>query len=69
VEIIQLVRSARIKAIIVEPFYDLSAPQQIERSTGAKVLVLPTSVGGGGSATDYISMIEYDIKSVMAALQ
>ena len=43
-ELIALVRSAGIKAILVEPFYDLSAPEQIARATGAKVTVLPGAV-------------------------
>jgi zinc/manganese transport system substrate-binding protein len=68
-EIIKLVRSAGVKAILVEPFYDLSAPEQIARTTGAKVLVLPTSVGGVDQAKDYISLIEYDVTTLASALQ
>ncbi|MEW6511296.1 MAG: metal ABC transporter substrate-binding protein [Bacteroidota bacterium] len=68
-ELIQLVRSTGIKAIIVEPFYDLSAPEQIGRNTGAKVLVLPTSIGGVDEATDYIALMDYNIAALAAALR
>ncbi len=68
-EIIQLVRSAGIKAIIVEPFYDLSAPEQIGRSTGAKVLVLPTSVGGVEETADYIALMDHNVAALAAALR
>jgi ABC-type Zn uptake system ZnuABC Zn-binding protein ZnuA len=68
-EIIQLVRSGGIKAILVEPFYDLSPPDQIARATAAKVLVLPTSIGGVDQAKDYISMMEYNITTLAAALK
>jgi ABC-type Zn uptake system ZnuABC Zn-binding protein ZnuA len=68
-EIIQRVRSQGIKAIIVEPFYDVSAPEQIARGSGAKVLVLPTSVGGAEGATDYIAMMEHNIAALAAALR
>lgn len=68
-EIIQLVRAAGIKAIIVEPFYDLSAPEQIGRTTGAKVLVLPTSSGGVEQAADYIALIDYNVAALAAALR
>jgi ABC-type Zn uptake system ZnuABC Zn-binding protein ZnuA len=68
-EVIQLVRSAGIKAILVEPFYDLSAPDQIARATGAKVLVLPTSIGGVDQAKDYISMMEYNITTLAVTLK
>lgn len=67
--LIQLVRTGDIKAIIVEPFYDTSAPEQIARSTGAKVLQLPTSVGGAEAAKDYISMMDYNIETLAAALK
>jgi ABC-type Zn uptake system ZnuABC Zn-binding protein ZnuA len=68
-ELIQLIRSSGIKAIIVEPFYDMAAPEQIARATGAKVLSLPTSAGGGGVAADYIGLMEYDVQTLAAALK
>jgi zinc/manganese transport system substrate-binding protein len=68
-ELIKLVRSGNIKAIVVEPFYDLSAPEQIARSTDAKVVQLPTSVGGVDAAKDYIAMMEYNIATLAKALK
>ncbi|MDH3253229.1 MAG: metal ABC transporter substrate-binding protein, partial [Ignavibacteria bacterium] len=68
-ELIQLVRNGNIKAIIVEPFYDLSAPEQIARSTSARVLVLPTSIGGIEQAKDYISLMEYNVRTLAATLK
>jgi ABC-type Zn uptake system ZnuABC Zn-binding protein ZnuA len=68
-ELIQLVRTGNIKAIIVEPFYDTSAPEQIARSTSARVLQLPTSVGGTDAAKDYISTMDYNIETLSAALK
>jgi ABC-type Zn uptake system ZnuABC Zn-binding protein ZnuA len=53
----------------VEPFYDMSAPEQIARSTNAKVLQLPTSVGGVDEAKDYISLMDYNISTLAAALK
>jgi ABC-type Zn uptake system ZnuABC Zn-binding protein ZnuA len=68
-DLLQLVRRGNIKAIVVEPFYDLSAPEQITRSTSAKVVTLPTSPGGVDAAKDYISMMDYDINTLAAALR
>ena len=68
-ELIKLVRSGNIKAIVVEPFYDPSAPRQIARSTDAKVLQLPTSVGGVEDAKDYVAMVDYDIAMLAKALK
>lgn len=68
-ELIKLVRESEIKAIIVEPFYDTSAAEQIARSTSAKVIRLTTSVGGVEAAKDYISMMDYNIATLAAALR
>ena len=40
--LISLVRQSGIRVIVVEPFYDASAAEQIARATQAKVLRLPT---------------------------
>jgi len=66
---VTLARSAGITAIIVEPFYDAGAAEQIARSSGATVLRLPTSVGGVGEATDYVSLMDYNVRTLAAALR
>jgi ABC-type Zn uptake system ZnuABC Zn-binding protein ZnuA len=68
-EIIDLVRKAGIKAVLVEPYYDTSAPSQIANTGNAKMLVLPTSAGGVDQAKDYISLMEYNVTTLASALQ
>lgn len=68
-ELIQLVRSSGIKAILVEPFYDTTAADQIARGTEARVLRLSTSVGGVAAATDYIRLMDYNITTLVSALR
>jgi zinc/manganese transport system substrate-binding protein len=67
--LIKVVREGNIRAIVVEPFYDASAAEQIARSTNARVLRLVTSVGGVDEAKDYISMMDYNIRTLAGALQ
>jgi ABC-type Zn uptake system ZnuABC Zn-binding protein ZnuA len=69
IELITKIRQLKIKAIVVEPFYDTSAPEQLARSTGARVLSLATSVGGVPEATSYIALIDYNVKTLAAALR
>ena len=68
-ELIKLVRQSGIKAIIVEPFYDVSAAEQIARATGARVLRLATSSGGSEGVTDYIGLMEYNVNTLAGALK
>lgn len=57
------------KAIIMEPFYDRKTADKIARETGAKVLVVPPSVGGTKALTDYISVMKNAISMVSSAVK
>lgn len=67
IELITLMRNAGIKVIGLEPFYDDSVPKKIAESTGAQLVTLPTSVGGVPDARDYISLIDYNIRTLINA--
>ena len=58
-----------MKILLVEPYFDLKTPQSIGRETGAKVLVLPPSVGGEKEITDYIKLFDYDVNLLVAAIK
>jgi ABC-type Zn uptake system ZnuABC Zn-binding protein ZnuA len=58
-----------IKIIIVEPYFDLKTPNAIARDTGAKVLVVPPSVGGVKEAGDYIRLFDYDVSLLASNLK
>ena len=60
-ELIQEMKPQKVRAILVEPCYELSATRRIAHSTGVKVLVLPASVGGAKQVTDYFGLFDYDI--------
>ena len=58
-----------VKVILVEPYFDLKTPNSIARETGAKVVVLPPSVGGTKEVTDYIKLFDHDVQMLAAALE
>jgi ABC-type Zn uptake system ZnuABC Zn-binding protein ZnuA len=67
--LIDMVRRGKIKAIVVEPFYDATSAERIAGSTGAKVVRLATSVGAVSQAKDYLSMMDYNITTLAEALR
>lgn len=67
--LINFMRSEKIKLILVEPYFDLKTPQAIARETGAHVLVLLPSVGGEKEVTDYFQLFQYDIDLLTQALE
>ncbi len=63
----ELIRKENINIIIVDNFYPLKAPQHLSKKTGAKVIVVPSSVGGDAKAVDYISLFDTIIEKILIA--
>jgi len=62
-------RRQNVKILLVEPYFDLKTPQSIGRETGARVVVMPPSVGGEKEITDYVSLFDYDLKLLVDAIK
>ncbi|MEX1128995.1 MAG: metal ABC transporter substrate-binding protein [Vicinamibacterales bacterium] len=58
-----------IRLILVEPYFDLKKVNAIARDTGAKVLVLPPSVGGVKQASDYIRLFDYNVDLLVSTVK
>ena len=69
IDLIQEMKRQGVKLILVEPYFDLKTPNSIARETGARVVVLPPSVGGEKEITDYIKLFDYDLKLLVDAIR
>jgi zinc/manganese transport system substrate-binding protein len=69
IALIKAMKDQDVKIVLVEPYFDLKTPNSIARETGAKVLVLPPSVGGVPEVTDYIKLFDYDIRLLVDAIK
>lgn len=67
--LIQQVKDQGIKVIAKEPFFDDRVPKMISRETGAKLVVLPTSVGGVTGVKDYIGLFDYIVEALVKAFE
>jgi ABC-type Zn uptake system ZnuABC Zn-binding protein ZnuA len=68
-DLINEMKRQNVKLVMVEPYFDLKTPNSIGRQTGAEVLVMPPSVGGVKEITDYITLFDYDINLLTAAIK
>jgi zinc/manganese transport system substrate-binding protein len=68
-DLIQEMKRDQIKVILMEPYFDQKTPNSIASQTGAKVVVLPPSVGGEKTITDYLKLFDYDINLLVTALR
>jgi len=67
-EVIRSVRTAGVKLIVTEPYYDVSVAQLISQQAGIPYLNLYIDVGGTAAQKDYISTIDYIVSQFVKAL-
>jgi zinc/manganese transport system substrate-binding protein len=68
-ELTQEMKRQGIKIILVEPYFDLRTPNKIARDTGAKVVVVPPSVGGVKEVQTYLQLFDYDVNLLVSAIK
>jgi ABC-type Zn uptake system ZnuABC Zn-binding protein ZnuA len=68
-ELVRAMQAQQVRLMIVEPYFDLKLPAAIARQAGARVLVLPPSVGGEPEASDYIALFDYNLSLLVNAIE
>ncbi len=56
--VIQQIKSEHVTLIMMEPYFSRSTPDMMARSTGARVVVLPSSVLGVPEASGYFELFD-----------
>lgn len=69
VDLIRQMRDQKVPVIFHEEFYDHSTSDMVAERSGARVLVLPTSVGGVSGVTTYEQLMDYLVQHVATALK
>jgi len=64
-----LVKSAGVKGVLVENYYDRRSADQLRSLTGVKVIVIPGDVGGTKETSDWVSYVDVLVKSLGQAVQ
>ena len=68
-DVINAMKAQNVKLILVEPYFDLKTPNSIAEKTGARVVVLPPSVGGVPAATDYFKLFDTEVALLVDAIK
>jgi len=68
-KIINEVKQNNIKVIITSPYFTSSSSDVVSRQTGAKTLVLATSVGAFESIRTYYDLFDYNLNLLAGALK
>jgi zinc/manganese transport system substrate-binding protein len=68
VQLIRRMKDERVRLILVQPWSDLKLAQRVADEAGAKVVVLPTLVGGVKGVDTYIGSIDHNVNVLTQAL-
>ncbi len=66
--LIPLMKTEKVKLIIIEPYFSKSIPKLLAKETGATVLVLPPSVGGEKEIKTYIDLFDYLVEKITRSI-
>ena len=67
-DLVNEMKRQNVTIVLVEPYFDLKTPNAIGRQTGARVVVLPPSVGGTRDVSDYFKLFDHDITLLVNAI-
>jgi ABC-type Zn uptake system ZnuABC Zn-binding protein ZnuA len=67
--LVNTMRTEQVKLVIGVPYYDPRHAQFISQNTGATVVNMAHQVGARPGTDDYISMIDYNVRSLVTALR
>lgn len=67
--LVQMMKVQKVKVIIMEPYWSRRTAEAVANRAGARVVMLPPSVGGAPGVTDYLGLFDYDIRALTEALK
>jgi len=68
-QITEIVQAQKIPLIMVDNFYDPSLPNNVARTTGARVVLLPNQVEGDPDIKTYFDLMNHLIRELTGALK
>lgn len=64
--LIKKIQAQKVQILIQQPFDPESMPQWLAQKTGAKIVVLASSIGSVPQATDYFAMMDFNVNALAA---
>jgi ABC-type Zn uptake system ZnuABC Zn-binding protein ZnuA len=68
-ELIESMRAQGVKVILANPYFDPRFAQFVAERSGAQVVSVAHMVGARPGTTDYIAMVDYDVRQLAGALR
>jgi ABC-type Zn uptake system ZnuABC Zn-binding protein ZnuA len=62
-------KAHRVPLLIIEPYFDPKLPDRVARDTGARLVILPSSVGAESEIKSYFDLFDRQLDLLEKALQ
>ncbi len=69
VTLIRQMKEEQVKVILVEPWNDVKLAERVAQEARARAVVMATAVGAVKGADNYIAAVDYNVRTLAAALQ
>src|SRR5204863_9045884 len=69
VEVIEKMKAARVKAVLVEPYHNRTIAEKVAASTGAKVVDVAQFPGALPATDTYVALIDALVSRIAAAMK
>jgi zinc/manganese transport system substrate-binding protein len=66
---VERMRRSHVDLVVRERHYPAGLAETVAQQTGAKLVELPVMVGGVPEAKDYISFIDYNVRTMLKAVE
>ena len=66
-KLVPRMKAMNVTLILIEPFHERKTPTFVAQQTGAKVVMIPSTVGGAPGMDDYISLIDTIVSRLIQA--
>jgi zinc/manganese transport system substrate-binding protein len=67
-EMVQLARAEKVRALVVETYYDARTAEAVSKLSGARVVRIPGDVGASKAASTYEAYVDELVRAVAGAL-
>jgi zinc/manganese transport system substrate-binding protein len=67
-ELVQLAKAEKVRALVVETYYDARSAELVAKLTGARVALIPGDVGASRTATTYEGYMDELVRALAGAL-
>jgi ABC-type Zn uptake system ZnuABC Zn-binding protein ZnuA len=68
-ELVERMKAHRVPLLIIEPYFDPKLPDRVARDTGARLVILPSSVGAESEIKSYFDLFDRQLDLLEKALQ